>query len=135
MVGGFSRQAAALRRSVSIGSPRIQQRACMRIRLARRWGNRWWWTKPTRRSGSDRDAGSPGCPADGYTLYFGTLGTQVITPVINTYRGIANPIDVRKELIRNWLLATIPIVLVVNPKVPANSVREFIEYPRPTPAS
>jgi tripartite-type tricarboxylate transporter receptor subunit TctC len=72
-------------------------------------------------------------PADGYTLYFGTLGTQVITPVINTYRGIANPVDVRKELVPTALLATIPIVLVVNPQVPANNVREFIDYAKANP--
>ena len=68
-------------------------------------------------------------PADGYTILMGAVATHAINPTL--YPGI--PYDAAKDFIAVTQLASTPNVLVVNPLVPASSVREFIAYAKAHP--
>ena len=67
-------------------------------------------------------------PADGYTLVFVNNGV-VITPYLYKQAGY----DPIKDLSPISVVTTSPMVLVVNPSVPANDVREFISYVKSQP--
>lgn len=76
--------------------------------------------------GSDFVAKSP---ADGYTLILASVGTHAINSSL-----FANmPYDPAKDFSAITLIATVPTVLVINPEVPARSVRELIELARKNP--
>ncbi|MGO4305469.1 Bug family tripartite tricarboxylate transporter substrate binding protein [Cupriavidus sp. RAF12] len=68
-------------------------------------------------------------PADGYTLLFGTVGTQSINTSL--YKRL--PYDAQKDFTPVALFAGVPNILVVNPKVPANSVKELVAYAKAHP--
>lgn len=71
-------------------------------------------------------------PADGYTLLFGTLGTQAINPAL--YKKL--PYDATKDFTPIALFADVPNVLVVNPtKLPVKTVQEFIDYSKKHPGT
>src|SRR5690606_2248239 len=59
-------------------------------------------------------------PADGYTLLFGTVGTQSINGSL--YKQL--PFDIDKDFTPLGLFAGVPNILVVNPAVPARNVQE-----------
>src|SRR6478752_4378224 len=61
-------------------------------------------------------------PADGYTVLFGTIGTNGIGPAL--YRHLA--FDPVKDLAPVSSLHTLPNILLVNSAVPANTVAELI---------
>jgi tripartite-type tricarboxylate transporter receptor subunit TctC len=66
---------------------------------------------------------------DGYTLLMGTIGTHSINPSV--YQKIAyDPIADFTPIIQ---FGTAPNVLVVNPSVPVNSLKELVEYARARP--
>ncbi len=67
--------------------------------------------------------------ADGYTLLLGTIATHAINP--NLYPDI--PYDPVKDFAPVALVATMPNLLVVNPSVPARSVRELIALAKAKP--
>lgn len=68
-------------------------------------------------------------PADGYTLMVAPSSTMTVNPVL-----IRNlPYDPRRDVAPISLLGRFPLVLVVNPAVPANSVRELIALGRAQP--
>ncbi len=60
-------------------------------------------------------------PADGYTLFLGTIGTQAINPAL--YSNI--PYDTRAAFTPVAMVGSVPNVLVVNPALPAKSVGEL----------
>lgn len=66
---------------------------------------------------------------DGYTLLMGTIGTQSINQSL--YPKL--PYDPVKDFAPVTLVATVPNVLVVNPSVPANSVKELIALAKSKP--
>jgi tripartite-type tricarboxylate transporter receptor subunit TctC len=68
-------------------------------------------------------------PADGYTLLMGAVATHAINPSL--YGKI--PYDPVKDFAPVALVAQVPNILVVNPSVPARSVRELIELARARP--
>lgn len=68
-------------------------------------------------------------PADGYTLVFVNNGL-VITPHLNKQAGF----DAIKDFSPVSIVSTSPMVLVVNPVLPVNDVREFINYVKAQPA-
>lgn len=68
-------------------------------------------------------------PADGYTLLFGTVGTQSINGSL--YKQL--PFDIDKDFTPLGLFAGVPNILVVNPAVPARNVQELIAYARQNP--
>jgi tripartite-type tricarboxylate transporter receptor subunit TctC len=65
-------------------------------------------------------------PADGYTLLLTSPGPLTINPSL--YRRL--PFDPEKDFAPVALVATLPIVLMVNPNVPARSVEELIALAR-----
>jgi tripartite-type tricarboxylate transporter receptor subunit TctC len=62
-------------------------------------------------------------PADGYTLLLGAVHHTV---AVSAYPNL--PYDLEKDLAPITSVGAVPDVLVVNPKVPAHSIRELIAY-------
>lgn len=71
-----------------------------------------------------------GLPPDGHTLWLGTMGTLTINPfVMDTM-----PFDPLKAWVPVAMVASMPLVLVVNPeKTPVKSVAELIAYAKERP--
>lgn len=67
-------------------------------------------------------------PADGYTILAGSSGPISISP--NVQKVGYDPL---KDFAPISLLATNPFVLVVNPSIPANSVKELVELLKKNP--
>ncbi len=70
-------------------------------------------------------------PADGYTLLFATEGTLGINPSL--YKKL--PFDPEKDFTPIAQFASVPNILVVNPKVLAKTVQELAAYAKSKPAS
>jgi tripartite-type tricarboxylate transporter receptor subunit TctC len=68
-------------------------------------------------------------PADGYTLFVGTVGTHGINASL--YAKL--PYDPIKDFAPITLVASVPNVLIVHPSVPANSVKELIALVKAKP--
>ncbi|MCP3023642.1 Bug family tripartite tricarboxylate transporter substrate binding protein [Cupriavidus basilensis] len=68
---------------------------------------------------------------DGYTLMFGTVGTQSINGSL--YKRL--PFDTQKDFTPVALFAGVPNILVVNLKVPVHSVKELVAYAKSHPGS
>ncbi|HEX9390126.1 MAG TPA: tripartite tricarboxylate transporter substrate binding protein [Usitatibacteraceae bacterium] len=66
--------------------------------------------------------------ADGYTLLMGAVHHTIATSV---YRKL--PYDFQKDLTPITIVALVPNVLVVNPQVPANNVKELIALAKAAP--
>ena len=67
-------------------------------------------------------------PADGYTIFFGTVANAVSA----SYYSKLN-YDYLKDFTPVTLVATTPLVLVANPGVPVGSVKELIAYAKANP--
>jgi tripartite-type tricarboxylate transporter receptor subunit TctC len=63
-------------------------------------------------------------PPDGYTLLVGTVSSNAINAFLYTRLGF----DVERDLQPVALLALLPNLLFVNPKISAKSVSELVEY-------
>jgi tripartite-type tricarboxylate transporter receptor subunit TctC len=61
---------------------------------------------------------------DGYTLVVGTISSHAINPSV--YKNM--PYDVAKDFQPISLIARLPNLLVINPKIPAKTVPEVIDY-------
>jgi tripartite-type tricarboxylate transporter receptor subunit TctC len=70
-------------------------------------------------------------PADGYTLLMGAVSTHAINPWL--YASI--PYDPVKDFIPVTLVAQVPNILVVNPTLPVQSVKELIAYAKAKPGA
>jgi tripartite-type tricarboxylate transporter receptor subunit TctC len=66
---------------------------------------------------------------NGYTILMSTTSTHVILPLTQRTLGY----DPLKSFVSIGLAATAPNMLIVSPKVPANSVTELIEYAKQNP--
>jgi tripartite-type tricarboxylate transporter receptor subunit TctC len=66
---------------------------------------------------------------DGYTILMGAVATHAINPAL--YKKM--PYDAEKDFQPVTLLVSTPNVLVVNPSVKANTVKEFIELAKAEP--
>ena len=66
---------------------------------------------------------------DGYTLFLGGVGSHAINP--NLHNDL--PYDAIRDFAPISLLASAPLILVVHPSVPANSVGELIALARSQP--
>jgi len=80
--------------------------------------------------GSDLVAKSPN---DGYTLLMGTVGTHAINTALFAQSGNKMPFDAVKDFVPITLAAGVPNVMVVNSKLPVNTVNEFIAYAKAHP--
>ena len=67
-------------------------------------------------------------PADGYTIFFGTVANAIST---SYYSKLGY--DYLKDFAPVTLVATTPLVLVANPGVPVGSVKELIAYAKANP--
>ena len=70
---------------------------------------------------------------DGYTLLMGTVGTHAINAALFAQSGNKMPFDPVKDFAPITLAAGVPNVMVIHPKVPVNSVSEFIAYAKANP--
>ncbi|MGE5713602.1 MAG: tripartite tricarboxylate transporter substrate binding protein [Betaproteobacteria bacterium] len=70
---------------------------------------------------------------DGYTLLMGTVGTHAINKALFDQSGAKMPFDPVKDFVPITLAAGVPNVMVINPKLPVNTVAEFIEYAKARP--
>ncbi len=68
-------------------------------------------------------------PADGYTLMLANTGVMVINPALYTKL----PYSTLKDFTPIARTAMQPLALLVNPKVPANTLKEFIDYAKSRP--
>jgi tripartite-type tricarboxylate transporter receptor subunit TctC len=66
---------------------------------------------------------------DGYTILFGTNGTLGIGPAL--YKNLRY--DPAHDLSPVGILHKLPLLLIVNPSVPATNLRELIDYARANP--
>ena len=67
---------------------------------------------------------------DGYTLMVGYVGTHGTNPALRKL-----PYDAVKDFTPIAMVGGTPNIMVVNPNVPANSLKEFIAYAKANPAS
>jgi tripartite-type tricarboxylate transporter receptor subunit TctC len=67
-------------------------------------------------------------PADGYTLFMGSLGTNAVLAHLTRLN-----FDPAKDLVPIIHVATFPNVLVVHPGLPVKSVRELVAYAQANP--
>ena len=67
-------------------------------------------------------------PADGYTLFMGSLATNAVIAHLTKLN-----FDPNKDLVPITHVATFPNVLVVNPNLPVKSVRELVAYVKASP--
>ena len=65
---------------------------------------------------------------DGYTLYVGTIANAINRTLYTKLN-----YDILEDFTPIGLLASVPNVLVINPKLPINSVPEYIAYARANP--
>ncbi|MHA7684716.1 Bug family tripartite tricarboxylate transporter substrate binding protein [Cupriavidus sp. PET2-C1] len=68
-------------------------------------------------------------PGDGYTLFMGTIGTHAINQSL--YSKL--PFDPVKDFAPISRVAMVPNIVVVNPKVPVNNIKELIAYVKANP--
>lgn len=68
-------------------------------------------------------------PADGYTFLMGHIGTLAFNPSL--YANL--PYDPLKDFAPVALVATVPNILAINPKLPVNTYAEFIAYAKANP--
>jgi len=68
-------------------------------------------------------------PGDGYTLFLGNTGSSAINPSIFP----SFPVRPLRDLVGLTLLVDVPGAFAVHPSVPANSVKEFIDYAKARP--
>lgn len=68
-------------------------------------------------------------PADGYTLFMGTMGNFAITPAISKDL----PYNVEKDFAPVTQVASSGFVLYINPNLPINTVAELITYAKANP--
>ena len=66
---------------------------------------------------------------DGYTLLMGNIGTQAINPALYAKM----PYDPDKAFAPVALVAELPLAMMVNPSVPAKTVKEFIALAKSQP--
>jgi len=67
-------------------------------------------------------------PPDGYTLLY-TVSTHTINPSL--YKSL--PFDFQRDIVAVGGLCELPLVLVMNPQVPAKTVAEFVAYAKANP--
>ena len=68
-------------------------------------------------------------PADGYTVVMGALSTHAVNPSLYPKM----PYDAARDFAPISLVAITPNVLVVNPSLPVNSVKDLIAYAKANP--
>ena len=68
-------------------------------------------------------------PPDGYTIHLG----DIFTLAVNPHLYLKLPYDALRDFVPITLAATIPVVLVVNPGLPVNTVKQLIALAKARP--
>ena len=68
-------------------------------------------------------------PADGYTLLLGTTTTQIINPAASPNP----PYDALKDFVLVGMVSINPTCIIVNPSVPAHSLKELVSLVKANP--
>ncbi len=68
-------------------------------------------------------------PADGYTILMGPIGNMVFAPILTPKLRY----DAQKDFVPLALVATFPLVLLVNSKLPITTVAELVAYVKAHP--
>lgn len=68
-------------------------------------------------------------PPDGYTLLMGPTGPMTVNPAI--YAKL--PYSPLRDFVPISMIGTFPLIIVVNPSLPAKSVKELVEYAKARP--
>lgn len=71
-------------------------------------------------------------PADGYTLLMGAFTSHTINAALTP---AVTPFDIHKSFSHISVVGTVPLVFVVNPNVPAKSVKELVALAKEKPGS
>ena len=101
--------------------------------VAQKLGAKWGQTVVVENKGGA--AGAIGADAvakarpDGYTILMGNIGTQAINPSL--YKKL--PYDPATAFAPISLVAELPLAMMVNPAVPANSAKEFVALAKSQP--
>lgn len=98
-------------------------------RLARALGQPFVVENRSGASGNIGMEAAARAPADGYTLVVGAPQTLTINPQLFK----SNPFNPQKELDPIVVVATVPNVLIINPKLPVSTVKELIAYAKERP--
>ncbi len=70
-----------------------------------------------------------GAPPDGYTLLAATAGSLAISPQLYKDAGI----DPVKDFAAVAMVASAPLVVAINPSIPAHNVKELVAYAKANP--
>lgn len=70
-------------------------------------------------------------PTDGHTLFFATISTMAVQPILQT----KPPYDPLKDFAPVTLISTLPYVLAAHPSLPAHSLPQLVKLARAKPAS
>ena len=81
------------------------------------------------RGGSGGVIGSEAAPADGYTIAFHSMSSAVLNAGL--YRNLS--FDVRRAFIPVSLVGSVPNIVLINPRLPAANLAEFIALIRASP--
>jgi tripartite-type tricarboxylate transporter receptor subunit TctC len=68
-------------------------------------------------------------PPDGYTLLAATAGSLAISPQLYKNPGF----DPIKDFTAVAMVSSAPLVIAINPKIPANSIKELVAYTKANP--
>ena len=68
-------------------------------------------------------------PADGYTLLMGPIGNMVFTPILTPKLKY----DAQKDFVPVALVATFPLVMLVNSRLPIKTVPDLVAYVKANP--
>lgn len=110
------------------GGPIDQTARTMTQKLSQLWGQSVIIENRTGANGVIAAEAAARAPADGYTLLFSVIHHTVL-PSLNTKLSY----DIEKDFAPVTLAAVYPIILVVHPSVPVNSVAELIARAKANP--
>jgi tripartite-type tricarboxylate transporter receptor subunit TctC len=97
-------------------------------KLSQKWGQSVIIDNRPGAGGNLGSALAAKAPADGYTIFFGTVANAISTSLYSKL-----DYDYLKDFTPITLVATTPLVLVANPALPVKSVKELIEYAKANP--
>jgi tripartite-type tricarboxylate transporter receptor subunit TctC len=97
-------------------------------KLSQKWGQSVIIDNRPGAGGNLGSALAAKAPADGYTIFFGTVANAISTTLYSKL-----DYDYLKDFTPITLVATTPLVLVANPALPVKNVKELIEYAKANP--
>ena len=97
-------------------------------KLSQKWGQSVIIDNRPGAGGNLGSALAAKAPADGYTIFFGTVANAISASLYSKL-----DYDYLKDFTPITLVATTPLVLVENPALPVRNVKELIEYAKANP--